>query len=146
MAFPKKSKHTNGYELKINVIKGTHLASKDSNGLSDPYLIVKIENLQQKTKIIKMTLEPQWNETLTFMLPIDVDMNVTPVNFICMDWERTGLDDYMGEFSVLLRDFVKEAEEKPTAYKLNSATGEYVSGTITMSCTLKQLPTQEPHE
>jgi len=122
-------------KLSITIIKGTKLAAKDSNGLSDPYIIVKIEEQQVKTKTIHKTLEPYWNETFVFNVS---GLNyVTPVKFICMDWDKTSKDDYMGEFTVLLGDLLS-SDVKENTVALTSTTGEHVSGNVTFSSQLSR--------
>merc|ERR1719369_2426495 len=57
-------------KLTAKMIEGKHLIAMDPNGLSDPYVKAKIvsngNSQTHKTKCIKATLNPKWNETLTF--------------------------------------------------------------------------------
>ena len=49
-------------EVKSEVVAGRKLASKDLNGLSDPYCEVAVKEQQFKTKIVKKSLNPTWGD------------------------------------------------------------------------------------
>ena len=49
--------------LKILLKKGVGLKAADLNGKSDPYVIVCCGKQERKSKIIKKTLDPVWNQT-----------------------------------------------------------------------------------
>ena len=61
--------------MEFQVIRGRHLVPQDSNGLSDPYVVVKYQSrVMFRSKVIKKTLNPEWNETVTLPAPAKDDI------------------------------------------------------------------------
>jgi len=82
--------------LRIMVESGAGLAPKDANGLSDPYLRIFCGPYKIKTKVVKKTLNPRWNELIE--IPAEW-AKANNIDVECWDWDAIGTDDFMGEFS-----------------------------------------------
>ena len=54
------------WTIRVHIYGARDLLSSDSNGLSDPYVKAYFYGLEEKTRIIEKTLDPQWFETLEF--------------------------------------------------------------------------------
>lgn len=76
----------------VTIKKATGLASFDSNGFSDPFVIFKVNNKEiGKTKIIYKNLNPEWNESFKLNLhPNDV------IEFRLNDYDKFTFNDFMG--------------------------------------------------
>jgi len=125
--------------LKITVHCGSNLASKDSNGYSDPYIKFTVGDEKHgktfKTKIVWKTLDPSWEETFEFKNDGSVHMNNLPITFYCWDKDVVGSDDYMGECIVdCSAPWAGEIIAR-TGYELNnsSKTTSKVSGSLFIS-------------
>ena len=116
----------------IGVLKARELESRDSRpgvqGTSDPYVRVTvggpcrssgvdvfIDEKVVRTRVIKETLRPRWNEVYTFLVPELYDIRppsgssilYTPVEFMVFDWNSTG-DDELGHWKGTLGDLLPE--------------------------------------
>lgn len=80
--------------LLVCVESGHGLVSRDSNGLSDPYVVVTFQHKTQKTTIFNQTLDPYWDETLIF--PISLEISSWTIHFHVYDFDPGSRDDSMG--------------------------------------------------
>ncbi|KAL6059868.1 calcium-dependent phospholipid binding [Balamuthia mandrillaris] len=93
------------YVLSLNVVSGSGLAPKDSNGRADPYCVVLLRDRKGgeskkdmeelgRTHKIKKTLNPEWKASFTFDLT--PEQKRKRLRFEVWDWDRIGKDDFMG--------------------------------------------------
>lgn len=136
------------------VIEGRNLASKDSNGLSDPFVTIKLGKIKHSTRIVYKTLNPVFaDESYSFSSIIDGAHNMLKIQ--CWDHD-TVKNDFMGRVDVPMCDIQTEIKFKsPTGngyfqrwYQLKSRGKLHIDGTITGDLLLKfeivgvkQIPT-----
>ncbi|XP_061086783.1 double C2-like domain-containing protein alpha [Conger conger] len=94
--------------LHCTVIKAKGLKPMDFNGLADPY--VKLHLLpgackanKLKTKIVRNTLNPVWNETLTYYGITEEDMYRKTLRVSVCDEDKLTHNEFIGESRVALR-------------------------------------------
>ncbi|KAL1266112.1 hypothetical protein QQF64_001787, partial [Cirrhinus molitorella] len=95
-------------ELHCNVIKAKGLKPMDSNGLADPYVKLHLlpgasKSNKLRTKTLRTTLNPVWNETLVYHGITNEDMQKKTLRLSVSDEDKFGHNEFIGETRVVLK-------------------------------------------
>ncbi|KAL1206979.1 Protein C2-DOMAIN ABA-RELATED 1 [Cardamine amara subsp. amara] len=78
--------------LRIHVKRGVNLAIRDISS-SDPYVVVQSGKQKLKTRVVKHSVNPEWNDDLTLSV---TDPNL-PIKLTVYDYDMFSADDKMGD-------------------------------------------------
>lgn len=107
--------------LRVDIIEGAELPSADRNGKSDPYCKFELNGLDVfKTKVIKKTLSPQWNEYFEVSVP---SRTAAKFNVKVYDYDFADKPDFLGgsEIDLAVLEPFKAYE---TRYPLDGKSGD----------------------
>jgi len=93
--------------LHCTITRAKGLKAMDSNGLSDPYVKLHLlpganKSTKLRTKTIHKTLNPEWNESLTYYGISEEDINRKILRLSVLDEDAFGFD-FIGEFKLPLK-------------------------------------------
>ena len=97
--------------LKITVLQARNLIAADRGGTSDPYVRLHVGDAMKeskKTKVVKKTLNPTFDETFRFRL--SSSQRQSTLTLECFDYDLLGADDSLGKFELDLESLVPEEE------------------------------------
>ncbi|ELT88133.1 hypothetical protein CAPTEDRAFT_221179 [Capitella teleta] len=99
--------------LELKILQAKNLVAADSNGFSDPYCEVRINNERKfTTSIKKKTLNPVWDEFVTLQLP---QPNET-LEIVVWDRDLLFKKDFLGSLSFTLDDLKKLSTQKTESW------------------------------
>ena len=90
-----------GSKLTVEALDAKDLVPMDSNGLSDPYVILEIGNQKEQTKYIRETLSPVWNEEFAF----SIETGKEELKIVVMDKDVLPPDDFEGQITIQVSNF-----------------------------------------
>lgn len=84
----------------MQVLHANKIRGADVGGSSDPFCKVKLGPFKAKTRVLKKTLDPEWNETFIFVLEGDSLALMGGVPMLAFEvWDHNSLarDYFLGE-------------------------------------------------
>ena len=117
--------------LNIKIINGNNLMARNRDGTSDPYVLLKIGERKFRSKTIKKTRNPWWNETYSVRVQSD-EINTGIMEFTIKDQDKWTKDGLIGTLEIPIIDIMKANDRINKAYKLENAS----SGTINLELEL----------
>nr|XP_046230447.1 double C2-like domain-containing protein beta [Scatophagus argus] len=96
------------HALHCCIIKAKGLKPMDSNGLADPYVKLHLlpgasKSNKLRTKTLKNTLNPVWNENLVYHGITDEEMTRKTLRLSVSDEDKFGHNEFIGETRVALK-------------------------------------------
>ncbi|XP_044952325.1 C2 and GRAM domain-containing protein At1g03370-like [Hordeum vulgare subsp. vulgare] len=88
--------------LTVRVIGARNLRAMDFNGFSDPYVKLQVGKQRFKTKVVKMNLNPEWDQEFSF---VAADVREV-LKLDVYDEDMIGTDDFLGQVRVTLEDLL----------------------------------------
>lgn len=91
-----------GITLFVTLLKAEDIPAMDSNGLADPYVVLRLKDRagKEKSSIIYETLTPSWEEKFRFNV-LSYDDDVLQIKL--MDYDKVGKDDTIGTHEIPIR-------------------------------------------
>ncbi|XP_043924355.1 rabphilin-3A isoform X2 [Protopterus annectens] len=94
--------------LHCTIMRAKGLKPMDSNGLADPYVKLHLlpgasKSYKLRTKTLRNTRNPIWNETLTYHGITDDDMQRKTLRISVCDEDKFGHNEFIGETRVSLK-------------------------------------------
>ncbi|KAL4264791.1 Phosphatidylserine decarboxylase proenzyme 2 [Pleurotus pulmonarius] len=109
---------------RLQVLGCTDVLAKDSNGFSDPFVVVSILNTRHQTPVAKRTVNPVYapkDATFDYPLYLSLADKLGVVEFIVWDKDLMS-KDYLGEVSLPLEDwFVDRANGTDRAFAFDDS-------------------------
>ncbi|CAI8590491.1 unnamed protein product [Vicia faba] len=100
-------------KLVVRVIEAKNLPPMDLNGFSDPYVRLQLGRQRFRTKVVKKSLNPKWDEEFSFKVDDLKEELVVSV----MDEDKYLIDDFLGQLKVPMSTvFDEEIKSLGTAW------------------------------
>ncbi|KAF8674083.1 Phosphatidylserine decarboxylase proenzyme 3 [Rhizoctonia solani] len=96
--------------LRIQIVGCKDLRAADSNGKSDPFVVISFAGKRLQTPVVNKTLYPEWapkDATFTFPLYLSTIGSQGSIELVIWDKDRFSKNDYLGEVSLPIDEWFK---------------------------------------
>jgi len=128
------------FMLQAKFIEAKDLPKMDLNGKADPFCVVKLGGIEQgRTRIIKRTRTPVWNETIK--VPILESQKNYNLEIEVWDWDKVSSNDFIGTATVDLAT-LQDLKEQNKWIKITNESKKKPRGELHLSlhfCTKKEV-------
>eukprot|EP00123_Amoebidium_parasiticum_P015863 comp23183_c0_seq1/m.37572 comp23183_c0_seq1/g.37572 ORF comp23183_c0_seq1/g.37572 comp23183_c0_seq1/m.37572 type:complete len:812 (-) comp23183_c0_seq1:190-2625(-) len=92
--------------LSVSIVQARNLKAADWNGKSDPFFVVTCGGTEYKSKVVKKTVTPVWNERADFGFEGE---SIPPFTLRVYDWDMAGQNEFLGqvEYTVTEKDYAE---------------------------------------
>jgi hypothetical protein len=93
--------------LTMTLVEAKHLPKMDVHTKCDPFVLVTLGNETRKSKVIKKTYHPQWEQTIVMSY---TEAHQTPQTVLVevFDWDKIGGGEYIGHVELSITDLMAE--------------------------------------
>ena len=117
--------------LSVEVVSASNLKNLERIGKSDPYVKLKFQGQEKKTKTIDNNLNPEWSQTIEFPLSANLSGGEN-LEMSVMD-EETLKDRLMGKASISLSQAIRSGTLAIPAQKLVDKSSKSIQGTVNLT-------------
>ena len=131
--------------LDCTVVSASNLVKMDKHGLSDPYVVLKVnkDGEPQKTDVVKQNLNPEWNQEFHFT-PVDKTKDVLVVE--CYDWDDHNSHDLIGNAILELAQYAYDIPIEADVELKKEGGHRKDRGTVHLRFTIRKDKTGEPDD
>lgn len=110
--------------LRVLLRRGYGLRPADSNGYSDPYVVLSCGGQVHVSRVVTRTLDPVWNQEFEFVGPLS-DFHTSGLSLIFYDQDLYSKDDGLGHVHVSLMEIDPSEREstRPTIARERACEG-----------------------
>ncbi|KAK7086143.1 hypothetical protein SK128_016540 [Halocaridina rubra] len=126
--------------LEVRVLNASSLQNLETLGKSDPYVTIDFQGEKKKTEYKSGTLDPVWDETLTWTLGSKAPRPDECIDIFVKDYERIGRNRLLGKATIAFRNIALSAPGTPLEYELGLLDANDSPTVGTLSLTLSYKP------